>query len=284
MTPKSKAALWSVAVAGGLAVIKLAVALFTMSLAVLASALDSLMDTLSTAIAFIAVRTADKPADGKHPFGHGKAEGIAGLFQATFIALSAGYLIYTSFVRIMHGYELQSEVVGLAAIVVSLVASIFLARHLKRVSRETESTALAAGALNFGADIWTNLGVLVALALERWAAVKNADPIISILISIYIVISAVRIGIDAINQLMDRTLPDEMLMIIDACIRTREPFVKGYHNLRTRRVGDERYIEFHVEIDRTLSFEKAHDVTEGIIHEIRETIPRAKITVHTDPA
>lgn len=284
MTPKTKTAVLALVIAMALTVIKAAVGLLTMSISVLASALDSLMDIFSSAISLTAVSAAAKPADRAHPFGHGKAEAIAGFFQAILIASSAGFLIYHAFLRIVRGYQLEDEFVGVAVMIVATLTSIYLARHLKRVGRETQSTALAAGALNFGADVWTNIGVLIALCLERLAQVQNADPIISILISLYIIISAVRIMGDAITQLMDKTLPADVLSTIDRCIWAHGHCIQGYHGLRSRRVGAEKFIEFHLEIDRNVSFEHAHAITETIISDIKVAIPGSEVTVHSDPA
>jgi len=267
-----------------LTVAKAIVGLVTMSMAVLASALDSLMDFISMTINFAAVRTAEMPADEKHQFGHGKAESIAGLFQAALIAVSASFLIYQAFGRILRGYALQDEALGIAIIVIAMVASGLLANMMKRAGQRTNSLALTAGALNYGADVWTNAGVLVALGLEKWASVRNADPIISILISLYVVASAVRIGRDSVSELMDRSLPRDMIEVVDSCIRKHGPRIKGYHRLRTRRVGSEKHIEFHVEVDRKLSFEEAHVLTEAVIADIERTIPGSQVTVHTDPA
>jgi ferrous-iron efflux pump FieF len=284
MTPKSKASIISMLSAAALAVVKLTVGLLTASIAVLASALDSAMDVISIGIGFIAIRASDKPADQKHQFGHGKAESIAGLAQAAIIATTASFLIYMAFSRILEGYRLEGEMIGIFVMAISIVTSAILAAYLGKISKQTESTALSAGALNFGADVWTNAGALVALTLEKWGGVTNADPVISILISLYVIVSAIRIAHEAISQLMDSTLPSDVLRIIDECIRSREPMVKGYHNLKTRQVGMEKYIEFHIEIERTLSFEDEHEISESIIAEIKKQIPGAWVTVHSDPA
>lgn len=283
MSVKKRAVLLAIAVAIALTIAKAAVGLVTMSMSVLASALDSLMDVFSMSVTMMAVATAEKPADESHPFGHGKAEAVGGLIQAVLIAISAGFLIVQAFHRIVDGYRLEDEALGISVIVISLVVSVGLSLHLKRVGQQTESTALTAGALNFGADVLSYFGVLVALALERWFEVKNADPVISILISINIIVSALRVGHDATSQLMDKTLPVEALAAIDDHIRSHGPTIKGYHRLRTRRVGAEKHIEFHLEIDRTASFDTAHELTEHIIADIQRAIPGAHVIVHSDP-
>jgi len=283
MTHKVRTVLIALLTSLGLTAIKVVVGLLSSSIAVLASALDSFTDSCSMGINLFAIRSSEKPADEQHQYGHAKAEPIAGLAQAAFIAVSAGYLILRAFRRMVEGYELANETVAIGVIVVALAASIFLARKMKRVGECTSSMALEACALNYGADVWTNAGVLIALALERWENVRNADPIISILISVYIVVSAVRIAHKAISQLMDRALPHDMLAEIDRCITAHTPMVKGYHRLRTREVGADKEIEFHLEVDKGLSFEEAHNITEAIIAEIRQAIPGSTVTVHSDP-
>lgn len=283
MSVKRRTVLLSIAVAIVLTIAKAVVGLITMSMSVLASALDSLMDVFSMVVTLMAVVTAEKPADESHPFGHGKAEPVGGLIQAVLIAISAGFLIVQAFHRIVDGYHIEDEVLGIAVIVLSLLGSVWLSAKLKRVGQQTESSVLMAGALNFRADVLSYVGVLVALALERWFAVKNADPVISILISINIIVSAFRVGHGATTQLMDKTLPDEILANIDTHIRAYGPTIRGYHKLRTRYVGAEKYIEFHLEIDRTASFETAHDLTERIIADLQHVVPGAHVTVHSDP-
>jgi len=284
MSRKLKTALLALVVSLLLTILKTAVGFATMSISILASALDSLMDMCSSVITMAAILTSEKPADEEHPFGHGKAEAIAGLVQAFFIMASAGFLIYQAFNRIVKGYQLVNEGAGINLMIAAMVVSILLARAMKKVGKETESTAITAGALNFSADVWTNAGVIVALGLEHWGSVKNADPIISILISLYIIVSAVRITRDAVTQLMDKALPTEMLKIIDRCITAHGKRVRGYHKLRTRRVGGEKYIEFHLEIESGLSFKEAHHVTETIVDDIERAISGSHVTVHSDPS
>lgn len=283
MTAKKRAMLLAIATAISLTIVKVTIGFATMSVSVLASALDSFMDVCSMCVTLAAVATAEKPADEGHPFGHGKAEAIAGLIQTVLITISAGFLIFQAIHRIIDGYILEDEILGITAIAASMFGSTLIALYLKRVGRITESTALMAGSLNFGADVFSYAGVLLALFLEKWLAVQNADPVISILISINIISSALRIGRDATSQLMDKTLPRETLAVVDSYIRSHSSSIRGYHKLRTRRVGAEKYIEFHLEIDRAASFEVAHNLTEEIIRDIREAVPGAHITVHSDP-
>lgn len=283
MSVKRRAVATAIAVSVVLTIVKAIVGFLTMSMSVLASALDSFMDACSMVVTMFAVATAEKPADEDHPFGHGKAEAMGGLVQAVLIAISAGFLIFQAFHRIIDGYRLEDEGLGIGVIAISMIVSIMLAAKLRRIGRETESTAIMAGALNFGADILSYAGALVALALEKWLFATNADPIISILISLNIIASAVRVGRDAAAQLMDKTLPEETLNAINRTIHAHEPTVRGYHKLRTRRVGAEKYIDFHVEIDRAASFETAHELTEDIIRDLQTAIPGAHVIVHSDP-
>lgn len=284
MSAKRKAVLTALLVPIALFILKALVGFVTMSMSVLASAVDSLMDVFSSSIAVAAVRTAEMPADKNHPFGHGKAEPIAGLVQSFFILISVVFLIYQSFKKIINGYALMEEGLGIVMMIVGIASSIFLATFMRRVAKQTDSTVVSALALNFGADVWTNAGVLLALGLEKWGAVRNADPILSILISLYIAVSAIRIAQHSISQLMDKTLPEDTIAIIDECIKSYAPEVKGYHKLRTRSVGYTKEIEFHIEIDSNLSFQKAHEVTEVIIADIERKIEGSRVIAHSDPS
>lgn len=281
---KSRTALVAVVTATLLCASKATVGIFTMSLAVLASAVDSLMDIAASGITLFAVKTAEKPADHEHQFGHGKIESIASLIHAIFIFAVTIWIIKSAISRMMHGYQLQSEGVAIMMMAMTIPVSYWLTRKLKKTGSREDSLALKTDSLHYATDVWTALGILIALLIEHFLKIPNADPIISILISLYIIRSAFHLGYDAIAQLMDMALPETTQRIVKRCILTHCNEVKGFHHLRTRKSGSASMIEFHLEIDKHLSFEKAHAITEEIISEIQKEIPNSTITVHSDPA
>ena len=234
----------------------------TGSISVLASLLDSLMDIFASTANFIAIRAASRPADEDHTYGHGKAEPLAGLFQAIVITCSGLFVIWEAIHRIRQPYATSSEWVGIVTMLVAVGLSIALVAKLRQVARRTESPALAADALHYVTDVYINLGVLAALAISALTRSQLADPIISMAIALYILWSALNVARESIDRLMDKGLPPEVTeQIREIVSRYRSEGVLGFHDLRTRRSGSQRYVDLHLEVERHKSFEEARDLT-----------------------
>jgi len=271
--------------AGFLIALKTVTGFLTGSISVWASLLDSAMDIFASSINYFAVRAAARPADEDHAYGHGKAESLAGLFQSIVIAASGIFLIAESIRRIINLKETRSEWIGILTMLVAVGVSVALVRRLKRVARETESPALHADALHYMTDIYTNLGALLALVIVGLTPLQIADPLISIAIAFYILWSALAVGRESIDILMDRRLPlkvhDQVARVVD---RFRDQGVLGFHDLRTRRSGSQKFIDLHLEVERNMRLQEAHDITVSVLRAIEAEIPRARVQIHTDPA
>ncbi len=281
---KTKAALLSVIAAAFLIALKTVTGFLTGSISVWASLLDSVMDIFASAINFFAVRAAARPADEDHTYGHGKAESLGGLFQAIAIALSGLFLVSEAVQRLLTTHSTSKEWVGIVTMAVAMVTSLLLVMKLKRVARETDSIALSSDAAHYVSDIFTNAGAMAALLIIRLTGWQIIDPLISILISLYILWSAFSIGKDAVDILMDRRLPagvsEEIARIVE---RYRGSGVRGFHDLRSRRSGSQKFIDLHLEIEGAKSLEEAHDLTVKVLREIEAAIPRSRVHIHTDP-
>lgn len=281
---KTSAARLSMLTAAFLIILKTATGYITGSISVWASLLDSTMDVFASTINYFAVRTAARPADEDHAYGHGKAESLAGLFQSIVIAFSGIFLIYESIRRIINPQETSSELIGTGTMVVAVLVSVALVVRLRRVARETESPALHADALHYVTDIYTNTGALLALVIVGLTPLKIADPIISIGIAFYILWSAVTVARESIDILMDRRLPlniDEQVAQIVS--RYEGQGVLGFHDLKTRRSGSQKFIDLHLEINRDMRLQEAHDLSVRVLRAIEAEIPRAHVQIHTDP-
>lgn len=280
---KNSTALLSIGVALSLAAVKVVTYLFTGSVGILASAADSVMDVLASAVNFIAIRMADVPEDAGHRYGHGKAEGMAGLFQVVVIGLSTVYLIYESVGRLLDGQVVEKPLAGVAVMVVSIVATLLLVRRMRRVARESESLALEADSVHYLSDVLANAAVLVGLALYHVFRIRWLDPAVSLLICGMILHSVWQVFRDSFDNLMDRQLPEEERRRIAEILEQRVPGVLGFHDLRTRRSGARRFVDIHVEIDRSCSFVKAHRVAEAATREIEAGLANTRVLVHADP-
>ena len=261
---------------------KLGAWLATDSVSLLSSLADSVMDVLASLINLFAVRQALQPADREHRFGHGKAEPLAGLGQALFITASAIFLIVEAAGRIMEPEPIARAPVGIGVMIFAIIVTTALVAYQRRVVRLTGSTAIRADSLHYAADILMNVGVIAALALAMTVGWALADPIIAIAIAGVIVHAAVRVGWSAIQQLMDRELPEEDRERIREIV-LEHPEVLDCHDLRTRRSGIDSFIQVHVEMDRSLTLLRAHEISDDVEARIRKAFPHAEVLIHADP-
>lgn len=253
------------------------------SVALVSSGLDSLMDSATSLVNLIALRVSERPPDHEHRYGHGKAEALAGLFQAVFIGASALWVCAISVQKLVHPVPITHTAWSLAIILVSLSATVGLIRYLKREASRTDSLALRADAVHYETDLYTGAGVLLSLGVNLFVEVPRLDAVVSLVLVALIVVLALQVGRSAVNQLMDRELPLAQRRAIMAISERHAPRILGVHELRTRMAGPTAFVDFHLEVDRRLSFEEAHDLSERVIEEIRHAIPNASVTVHTDP-
>jgi len=272
----------------GLIIFKVVISWLTGSISILAQAADSLLDLFAGIITFSAIRFAAKPADAEHQYGHGKVEDIAGASQGILIFIAGGLIIYSAIDRIIKGSNIElaeagRAEAGIAVMAVSIAVSIFLSRHLLRVSRRTGSVALEANARNIATDVYSTSAVLVGLAILRITKLNIIDPIIAIGVAIYILKVAVDTIRKPISGLLDEKLPPSQQAIIDACLVKHSPGVVGFHALRTRRAGSQYYIDLHLVMAKDIHLEQAHQICDQIEVEIQSALHEASVTIHAEP-
>ena len=280
---KLRAAAFSVCGAFSLALIKLIVAFFSGSMAVLASAVDSLLDILMSGVNFMAIRQAEQPPDQRHPFGHGKFETLATLVQSLVIFSSGCWVVYEAVIRLNQGTQLNNLNQGIGVLALSSVVSWFIAQHLSRVAKETDSTALEADSLHFRMDIFTNLGLMIGLLFVRWFDVYWLDSALSILVASYILHEAVQLVKKSLTDMLDQELPEDIQRQVDQLILSHDGPLAGYHGLRTRRAGSLKIMDFHLEVCKDMTVSEAHKLTDSLEKRIEREIPGADVIIHIDP-
>lgn len=281
--PKVRAAAFSITGASCLAAIKLFIALTSGSMAVMASAIDSLLDILMSGINFMAIRQAEQPPDENHPFGHGKFETLATFFQALVITCSGAWIIYEASLRLAKGDKLENVDQGIGILAFSAVISWFIARYLLKVAKQTDSTALEADALHFSMDIYSNLGLMVGLLLVRWLEIYWLDAALSILVASYILHEALQLLKRSLTDILDQELPDDIKHQVHELISSHEAPLSGYHGLRTRRAGSLKIMDFHLEVCKEMSVAEAHKIADSLEKKIEKTIPGADVIIHIEP-
>ncbi|MFQ5744082.1 MAG: cation diffusion facilitator family transporter [Acidobacteriota bacterium] len=272
----------SVAVAVALVVLKLAAAWITNSLAILAAGLDSLLDLALSGLNWFSAVKAEKPPDPEHPFGHGKIESLMGAAQALLLAAVSVGIGVRAVSRLRAPEPLQSTHWGVLAMALSALVAFFLARSIRHRAAATESPILAAEQLHYSMDFSTHAGVVLALALQWWTGLPYLDPFMSLLIAAVVLWQVRRIGIEAVQDLLDRELPAEVQEQIVKVIEGHRPEVIAYHGLRTRRAGSRRIVNLHLVLCKAISFEASHQIVDRLEAELCDAVARSDVTIHAD--
>jgi cation diffusion facilitator family transporter len=287
---KSSVALLSVASNATLVAAKLGIGMLIGSVSVISEAIHSGVDLVAAVIAWFAVRTSGKPADRQHPYGHGKIENISGTVEALLIFVAAGWIIYESVNKLLHNEPLDAPALGVAVMFVSAAANFFVSSRLFKVGRETDSVALQADAWHLRTDVWTSLGVMAGLAVilaGRWlfpgVNLDWLDPVAAILVAALIIHAAWKLTVESGRDLMDASLLPRERAWIRAYIRAFQPRIRGFHQMRSRKSGPSRFLEFHLIVDGRLSVFDSHSLAGEIKAGIVRQYPGTTVTIHVEP-
>ena len=251
------------------------------SVSLLAGLTDSLLDGAASLLNLIAVHYALRPADDDHRYGHGKAEALAGLGQAVFIAISAVLVGIRGFERLQHPEAIAATGVGVAVMLLSLALTVLLLGFQRHVVKVTGSTAIRADSLHYASDLLLDSSILVALLLAAYGW-SRADALFGIAIAAYILWSALTIVRESAAVLMDKELPAEISERMQQ-LALEVPGVLGAHDLRTRMSGTRWFVQLHLDLPASLSLQAAHDLCEAVEQIISREFPRAEVLVHADP-
>jgi cation diffusion facilitator family transporter len=287
---KQRIALISVISNTFLTISKLVVGLMIGSVSVISEAIHSGVDLIAAVIAWTAVRHADKPADSDHPYGHGKLENVSGGIEALLIFVAAGWILVEAVKKLMHPESLDEVGPGLVIMGVSALVNLLVSQKLFQVGRETDSQALLADAWHLRTDVWTSAGIMLGLAGiwagERFWPTNNwhwIDPVAAILVAVLIIKAAWDLSRDAYHALMDSTLPEDEITLIRAIIQELRQPIASVHDLRTRKSGSHRFVEFHLTLPHGMSVKESHAITEEIERRIHERFAGTQITIHVEP-
>ncbi len=277
------AARFSVGSAVVLAAAKLLVGVATNSLGVLSSAIDNLADILMSGVNYLSIRKSMEPADRSHPYGHGKVETLATVFMSLVISLTGIWIIVVGVRRLRAGVVPGSVDAGMAVMVVSVAASWYIARRIRRVGEETGSNALKADSLHYRTDVFSGGGILASLVAYRATGWKWLDPGSAVVIGAYVIVAAFPLLREALDDLIDRSLPADTVARIRGIIDSHRPLVVDYHDLRSRRSGTDKHVDFHVVVCRRYSLEDAHRLADHLEKEVSQALDGAHVVTHIDP-
>lgn len=272
----------SVSVAGLLIACKIGAWAYTGSVAILASLVDSLLDAFASIVTLIAVYKASAPATRDFRFGLGKAEPLAALTQAAFIAGSAVLLTLQAGERLFNPKPIAASEVGIVVMVISIAATLCLVAFQVYVLKKSDSVAIKADSLHYKGDLLANCAVIAALVLTDYLNIPIIDPLFGLAIAAYILWTARSVAVEALDMLLDRELPQEDRDRIKE-IALSYPEVLNMHDLRTRRSGPYRFIQIHLEFNGRLSLNHAHAVAEAVELQVMDEFPGSEVIAHQDP-
>lgn len=281
---------------------KIVVGVLIGSVSVLSEAIHSGVDLLASLIAVYAVRKSSKPADDDHAFGHGKYENISGTIEASLIFGAAGWILYEAVGKLLHPANVKFASLGMGIMFISAAANWIVSRILFRVGKETDSVALQADAWHLRTDVWTSIGVTLGLGLiwigglvidglslapaqkEDWRnLLYKIDPIAAIVVAVLIIRAAWQLTVKAARDLMDAALPAEEEAWIVQSLGGFAPAMHGYHRMRTRKAGADRFVEFHIFVDANMSVLASHELAHKISDHIKEHFGPMSVLIHVEP-
>jgi cation diffusion facilitator family transporter len=285
---KKTAALSSVLAAVFLTVLKLVIGLVTGSLGIISEALHSGLDLVAAGVTYVAVRSAGRPADREHPYGHGKIENLSALFETFLLLLTCFWIVYEAINRLFfRSVEVEVSIWAFVVMATSMVVDLNRSRMLSRVAKKHNSQALEADALHFSTDVWSSAVVICGLFFVylseslRIPWLAQADAIAAIGVAGIVIYVSVQLGRRAIANIIDEVSPALLLKIAQVA---QVPKVLNVTDVRARHSGPETFVDLTIEMQKDISVDAAHKVAVQVEGCIQKLVPNCSVIVHVDPS
>ncbi len=264
-----------------LIIMKLAVGIISGSVSIISEAIHSSMDLIASVIAFFSVKVSDNPPDSRHPYGHGKVENISGVIESILIFIAAIWIIFEALKKLTgERFELDSIGLGSIVMLISAVANTYVSRKLYKVANETHSVALEADALHLKTDVYTSLGVAAGLGLIILTGITWLDPVIAILVALFIIRESYFLLRRAFTPLLDTAWGENEIKELKEILNRMDV---NYHDLRTRVAGNYRFLDLHIQIPEDVSVGSAHQYCDRIENELTRSYENLTVTIHVEP-
>ena len=254
------------------------------SVAVLASAVDSILDMFVSLFNYFAIANSEKLADEQFNYGRGKIEALASVIEGVIISMSGLFLLYTA---IKKYYSNETSIyldTSFVVMIVSTLITIFLVKYLNDIANKTNNMVIKADALHYKTDVMVNIAVLVSLVVVYFTHLEIIDVLIGGAISVFIIYSAYELIQDGVLVLLDRALDEQTTNKIINIIKTTQK-VTDYHFLKTRTAGNNNFVDVHLVFDCDMTLLEAHQIADIVEEKIKQ-LDDAKdwiINIHMDP-
>jgi len=284
MTLQRKATIVSSIVATTLIIIKLTIGIISGSVAVLASAIDSVLDLIVSAFNYFAITKSEQPADEQFNYGKGKIEALASVIEGTVITISGLYILYQAFRKAYHNEPTVYLQTSIIVMFVSLFLTLGLVFFLNYVAKKTNSLVIKSDALHYKTDLYTNGAILFSLFIISLTGIEYIDSITGGVIAIYIIYSSFELIKEGVLILLDVSL-DAVTVEKIASIIENEEKVTDYHHLKTRRSGNTNFVDVHCVFNPEILLLNAHTSADNIENLVMALDRKSEwiINIHLDP-
>ena len=279
----SRIALASIAVALLVLAAKTIAWRLTGSVALYSDALESIVNVVSAAIAWYAIRIGSRPADEDHPFGHHKVEYFSAVICGLLIGVAGVEILSEAIAALDGDATVHPHRAGLALAVVATALNACWARALTRAGERLRSPALAAEGRHVMTDVWTSVGVLTGLALVLASGWGALDAVIAVLVGLNILREGWRVARGAVDGLMDKALGEEETRLVADIVVANAAGAIEVHDVRTRSAGAVRFAEFHLVVDGDMSVTDSHGICDRIERALHRSMPDLRVTIHVEP-
>jgi cation diffusion facilitator family transporter len=282
---KQRTASLSVASNCGLILLKVIAGTITGSVAILTEAVHSSVDLIASVVAFFSVRKAGEPADETHRYGHEKVENLAAGIEGVLILVGSAAMAFAAVRRLVEGGRTETVGLGIGVIAFASVVNLIVSAVIARTSRRTGSPALAGDAAHLRTDALSSGVVLLALVFVDVTGEQWIDPVAALIVAGVIVITGARLVAGAGQVLVDQALPAAEVTAIRTAIESfgASHGIVGYHELRSRSAGSQRYVDVHIQFRSGTSLEDAHRTAHELQDAIAGAVGGADVLIHLEP-
>jgi len=253
------------------------------SIALLSDALESIVNIIASIMMFVSVRISSKPADESHHYGHEKVENISAFIEGSLVIVAALLITYAAITRLINpSFELFEINIAVGVSFLAMFTNLGLSVILGRIAKETGSSALEGDSKHLLSDVFSTIAVNIGLLIASFTGWKILDPLLALIVAFLVG----KMGLDLVlkqgSQLLDQSAAEEEEKIHEILNTHVSQFV-GYHNFKTRRIGNKIYAELHLNMKPDLSIQEAHDFTEHLQEDFKKEIPELVLNIHVEP-
>ena len=266
-------------------ILKLIAGSISGSISIISEAIHSMSDFLASVLTFFAVMKSSEPADKTHPFGHGKYEDMSGFIEGGLIIFAGMFIIWEACKKLFFHQTIEVDTsLGIAVMLFAVVANIIVSTYLFKVAKKSDSVSLHADGEHLRTDVYSSLGVLLGLVLIKLTGVAILDPIIAILVAIFVLKAGFEISKETLNNLLDGTLPIEDIDTIKEIIKTyNNSCLRGFKNLKARRSGPLKDIEITMLFPEDMTISECHKICDEIESLLKQRLGNCDILIHAEP-